>query len=692
MHSPLFRFAALALLLHLAACGGSDDKTTDTIVPPDVTQDVPADLSDTTPTPDVDTVSPDVPVDTFVPDTTKPDTSDTTIPTQCEPACVAADGQYCDAATATCKTIQCDSCVRDIDCGETGICLDYPQTGGASLSFCSVACVATADCPGGFECTDSVCLPVAICPAQVCQSEGELGDACPFEGLHSDCAACAGGTVCAADSLDVECQFDSDCYDAGISAYYNPVCNNGLCGYSYCTGKCDDQGKCPEGFGPMLSGFSCWCVPVGSTPAGEACPFDTVNPKADDCGAGMVCLGIAPSVESTPCTTDAECVDAYFDVAAQCVGGFCGLSFCSPKCTKGLCEDGFAPISVSGDCYCAPVFTGDAQPGEICSSGNVYPDADKCAAGSTCISMEGEAGIDTCTTVADCPLSVWYANAQCLNGLCNSAFCSPYCDVDGKCPAGYDPTPNDVSCLCLPEEVGDAELGEGCALWVINSELDFCQADLACLAFTNLEEAPECTTAADCDASTFVGTRDCVDGKCSASFCSGKCDEAGKCPLGFNPIAVGDAEECYCAPKNVGTSTVGQACMAGPINNEAPGCTAELGCLSMMASTESPAACTLAADCPDTFVGVKDCVEGLCASSFCAAECDAGACPEGMVPADTDPCYCQPAPPALCADTCTGCCDGETCIDILNDLQCGLPGAVCAPCVSPAVCTSGVCV
>lgn len=647
MNSALLRFGAFLVFLHLAACGG-DDKSTDNTPQPDLFADTTPDLvgdttTDTAPNPDLDTTVPDLAEDHTQPDTNKPDAQDVQ-PGTCEPACDPAAGQYCDAATSTCKTVECTACVRDLDCGPQGICANFQQA-GIALSFCSNSCTTGADCEGGFACTDGICIPEATCPAKVCQSEGALGDACPFEGIHEDCAACGQDLVCAAESLNVECIFDSDCYEAGLSSYYNPQCKEGKCAYSYCTGKCDANGQCPTGFGPMVSGFSCWCVPVGTTPAGEACPFDSVNTNADDCGAGMVCLGIAPTEESAACTTDLDCVDAYFDVTSQCVEGRCGLSFCSPKCTKGTCEEGFAPISVSNACYCAPVYVGDVEPGKPCTSGEVYPEAGNCQSGSTCIAIEGEVGGDTCTTSADCPLSIWYANPACVDGVCQSAFCSPYCDTEGKCPAGYDPAPSGVTCICLPEEVGEAGPGEGCAMWIINSDLDFCQADLACLAFTDTENAPECVTAEDCDPSAFVGVRDCVEGKCSASFCSPKCDAESGCEVGYNPISVGENDDCYCAPKYVGTADVDEACRAGNINSESSGCLANLTCLSMSSIEEVTTPCTTTADCPNDYLGVKDCVDGLCASSFCAAPCEGTTCTMGYVPSEFDPCLCLPEPP-----------------------------------------------
>ncbi len=44
-----------------------------------------------------------------------------------------------------------------------------------------------------------------------------------------------------------------------------------------------------------------------------------------------------------------------------------------------------------------------------------------------------------------------------------------------------------------------------------------------------------------------------------------------------------------------------------------------------------------------------------------------------------------------CAETCRGCCLGETCIIETTDQRCGFDGATCAPCASNAFCLSGIC-
>lgn len=681
--------------LSLAACSGSDDKQD--AAAPDTSNDLNTpDVADTTPV-DADTATPDLAPDQQVPDLPPDQGTDTPTPTECDPECNAATGHYCDSSDWTCKSVQCVDCASNRQCGDQGVCIDLEQEDGSNVSVCSATCIMDDDCGAGFKCSaELLCTPRALCPSQLCTSEGVLGDPCPQDSFSQGCAPCGADLVCAAQILDITCTFDTDCVDQGLTYRYNPVCTSvGTCAYSYCTGHCTSEGTCPEGFGPMLSGFSCYCIPVGTSQAGEGCPFMTVHTNADDCDASLACLGIPASEDSSFCTVDADCTDPYFRVDAQCVGGRCGLSFCSPRCKAGLCEDGFSPIDVGGSCYCAPVYVGDAAVGAPCSPYGTAPTSEQCQAGTSCIAMEGEAGIDTCSTAADCPASVWYRNIECVDGLCNSSFCSAYCAADGSCPAGYHAVDVGVTCMCFPKEVGEQTAGEGCAMSFINSDMDFCQEGLVCLGFTDIENAPECLTAEDCDPTAFLGQRDCVDGKCTASFCSAECNQAGKCPVGFFPIEVGEegASVCYCAPKNIGTVDLGGACASGQLNAYAGGCLPELTCITITSDPTTPDACEMVSDCSNqVYLGTIGCIEKQCASSFCSVECTEGTCPDGYAPSGETDCYCQPIPPPTCLETClTGCCWGELCITTITNARCGLPGSECVECPIDKVCTDGLC-
>jgi hypothetical protein len=677
----LFQIGSLATVLILASCGGGGGGAKDPGATTDPGIDVPADvLAEGTDPGVVDTpVSPDK-------------GSDPGTPTTCDPACTGS--QYCDLSDMTCKSIVCSPCTKSKQCGADATCTAQTFSDGSKASICSKACKADADCGGGFSCSNLKCLPKVPCPAPTCDGAGKAGDPCAKDGIHAECGSCDAGLTCAGQAISAKCETAIDCVTGGLSPLINPVCQaDGTCAYTYCTSKCAADGTCPDGFGPVLSLLSCFCEPVGTAKAGAACPIFNVNPDAEECGAKLTCLGIPADDQGDTCAKDEDCASEGFLAAGDCVEGRCGLSFCSPRCAAGVCADGFAPIDVSGTCFCGPVPVGKAKPGEACKSGDVHPTADHCAGGSVCFAFGGGDTADDCAEDKDCPKSAYYGNPTCVNKKCATSFCSPYCDAKGECGDGFVPEKDSLGCFCIPHETGSSKAGDGCPFGDINPAADYCQKGLSCLAFTATETSDACTTEADCAPSLYLGKPACVKGKCTSSFCSGACDDKGGCDIGFMPIEVGDAKTCYCAPKHVGTASEGEPCPIGKVNAEANGCKAELDCVGSFSDSDKPDKCTKAEDCPADYKGTKDCVDGECASTFCAARCDADKkCPTGFEPWGDPDCFCAPIPPPpACADTCKGCCNGEECLAGDQDTACGTNGKTCIPCGLGQTCSAGAC-
>ncbi len=83
--------------------------------------------------------------------------------------------------TASSPASFCYSCTADADCDPSTTCInlrtDAPLvTGEQGDAVCLPSCVAAADCPIGFDCTDSYCLPVAgTCSACVDRDGDEFG-------------------------------------------------------------------------------------------------------------------------------------------------------------------------------------------------------------------------------------------------------------------------------------------------------------------------------------------------------------------------------------------------------------------------------------------------------------------------------------------------------------------------------------
>jgi len=207
---------------------------------------------------------------------------------------------------------------------------------------------------------------------------------------------------------------------------------------------------------------TCYCIPmpVGTSAAGAACPIFNVHPTADDCQSGLTCLGIEAKSDGTACTTDAECPKTEFIGNPQCVGGFCGTSFCSPRCDDhNRCTGAFSPIEV-GDgsggttCYCAPTEVGTSVAGAPCPFGTMHAAASLCAAELICLGITPSDTTAACTTAADCPKDLFFNNAECVGGHCGASFCSPYCDDNLRCGSGFVPEGIGTTCLCTPTLVG----------------------------------------------------------------------------------------------------------------------------------------------------------------------------------------------------------------------------------------------
>jgi hypothetical protein len=449
------------------------------------------------------------------------------------------------------------------------------------------------------------------------------------DGVNAACGTCNNDLTCIGTSpiAAATCEFDRECIAHGFARETRPDCVEGACGNAVCSVSCMTN-PCPEGYAEVRASFaSCWCLPVGTAAAGDACPIFNVNLEADSCGDSLTCLGIAAASTGAACTVDADCpITSYFG-HPQCVEGFCGTSFCSPRCNEsGRCEGAFMPMTVGGTCYCIPVLTGESEAGEPCPVFNVHPEADHCKPGLSCLGLQATEESQACTIDADCPDSLFYRNGQCVDGHCGSSFCTDYCDEHGRCPAGF--VPADVgTCLCIPVPVGTTQAFGGCPMGTVNPDADHCASELVCIGM--LQEAMTALCASDDDC--FGAGTACVEGVCGYAFCAPYCDNDGTCAQG-DAFVLGTGT-CLCgwAP-DAGTSALGESCPFSNSHLDSSQCQAELLCTGLWASATSPE-CTLPVDCPAVPGHVADCKLGHCGYSGCVGMCDAaGACPGGSTP------------------------------------------------------------
>lgn len=232
--------------------------------------------------------------------------------------------------------------------------------GNCGGSFCAIGCDANGNCTDGY-------VPMVfngICFCTLADGYSDIGEPCPFEGIHENAFFCRAGLTCYGIRPDGQagtCPGGDPLECSQIRYTWNPECAaNGNCGASFCSDECDAQGNCQDyRFEPMDIGGTCFCVPedVGNAQAGDPCPFYDVNATSDNCAAGLACLGVAADGNSGNCPSGdpAECTDFPASLNPDCVAGNCGFSFCSEECdSQGDCTSGYQPQIVGGTCYCVP--------------------------------------------------------------------------------------------------------------------------------------------------------------------------------------------------------------------------------------------------------------------------------------------------------------------------------------------------
>lgn len=183
-------------------------------------------------------------------------------------------------------------------------------------------CAENGACRQGLVCLDGTCLKIT-CPA-----------------------SCDDGNACTEDSCDAK---------------------TGQCQHLDISSSCDDHDPCTDDSCDPASG----CVHAnngtcpGTSLAGDPCPYGrTVNGKASNCVAGLVCLGVSADGQSGTCTTSgAECTGIPSHWNPDCVAGKCSASFCADTCTmSGTCDPGFVK-TLLGDpavCFCEPLPLGSS--------------------------------------------------------------------------------------------------------------------------------------------------------------------------------------------------------------------------------------------------------------------------------------------------------------------------------------------
>jgi len=284
------------------------------------------------------------------------------------------------------------------------------------------------------------------------------------------------------DFVGRKCASDADCHD-GYHCDLDvercrkdcvPDCEGRCCGSDGCGGTC--PAGCPEG--EICDWSTCWCEVVKECETNDDCPedywcdrtdwtcrsFDCIPNCAGKCcgsdGCGGTCPNNCPagfychlnSCECRPevCQNDSDCMQSQCCLQSVCFYMACGDLECGPDpvCHKecGPCPGG--QVCLDGICVTA----GDGLPGDPCTFGDVNDSAGDCTLGLACLGVLADGTAGTCPGGApdECVEIPDSFNPDCISGNCGFSFCSEECDVQGNCPAGFEPVDVYGICYCIP--------------------------------------------------------------------------------------------------------------------------------------------------------------------------------------------------------------------------------------------------
>ncbi|MFO0749033.1 MAG: hypothetical protein U1F43_25715 [Myxococcota bacterium] len=307
----------------------------------------------------------------------------------------------------------CVPCSADADCRRAGGDATCVAEGIAG-SFCATSCANVGDCPDGFSCNGSKCVPTS----------GTCGCSDVAVGLaaQTPCATtnsfgtCSGIRVCAGDGTLTACN---------AATPKNEVCNgvDDDCDVQVdeVSGACSDGDPCTQDICAGIGG--CQHPAVADSPV-VTCNDNNPATTGDQC-VGGVCTGI--EVDCTPATVATKCVSPPSGKDLACVTPTCdGQNKCSYPNKTGSCSDGNACTEAdtcqagackgtTKDCTDTDLCTIDS-----CDSGTgckhvtttgACEDGDPCTTGDTCATGQCVGDEVDCSNLDD----------ACHQGVCNGA-------------------------------------------------------------------------------------------------------------------------------------------------------------------------------------------------------------------------------------------------------------------------------
>ncbi|KAL9941911.1 hypothetical protein ACHAO5_008500, partial [Verticillium nonalfalfae] len=582
------------------------------------------------------------------------------------------------------------ACTGDTTC-VSGVCV--PNTCTVTLDISKRQ--TQGDCPNGFNCIGSVCVPVVTPP--VCSPTCNAGSTCVggicvpntctlplfrrFDKRQSQ-GDCPEGFVCTVPAGGGP----SVCLPATTPETCNPTCAAGsLCVGTTCVplgctipaptlkmAKRQSQGTCPEGsVCTILTGDSGTCTPEVPNTCTPDCPTGTT------CIAGQCLPQICTLPELTRFTmkrqVQADCPDGFTCTVATGNTGICTPTVpatCTPACGTGTTCVGTV---------CVP---------QSCTVSVAIPRAKRqvqgdCPEGFECDSIVG--GVGTCQPVTQ-PTNCGDTGGPCTGGL----ICV---DVDvGGISADVCILPQ----FCVPVLNTGCDAGETCRLQVGGGGLTACVPDTP----TGLTCTPACGSTETCTAPiSGTGPNTCEPNNTPAN-CG---DTGGPCSGGLICVDVDvggiSADVCilpqFCVPVLNTGCDAGETCRlqvgGGGLTACVPDTPTGLTCTPACGSTET---CTA----PISGTGPN-----TCEPNNTPANCGdtGGPCDSGLICVDADV-------GGISADICilprvcipignTGCDVGETCRLQIGggSLTACVPntpvGLTCTPaCGSTETCTAPV--
>jgi hypothetical protein len=548
-----------------------------------------------------------------------------------------------------CKDEGAATCGKNGSCDGTGACQLYVAGVACGVSGCTGSTLTFAGrCDGNGTCNAPTSQP---CAPYLCGATGSCKTICSSD---ADCTGT--GNFCTAGSCGpkppgASCGVDTDCKSLH--------CAQGVCCATTCTGTC-------KSCAITGSAGTCISVPAGQDPlaqcADQLAPSCKTNGSCDGNGAcqlyasGTVC-------GTNGCTAGTATAAGKCDGAGTCQAGAtstCNAYVCDA--TAGVCK---SSCTLDTDCatgyFCLGGTCGKKSPGATCAADSDCTSS-HCAQGvccnnacsGTCMACNLAGSNGTCSVIpaGTDPLNQCAdqkaTNVCGTNGSCDGAGACQFYPAGGACG-------NAASCTVSTLTLGQTCDGKGSCRTATTQMCDPFECGTGVCKTT-------CTTNADC-----VSPNSCTGGSCGKLPPGSPCSAGTACQSGF--CAQGVCCNTACTGTCLSCAVTGTPGTCTPVpNGQAPNPTTQCA-LSSASTCGLDGTCNGAGACRKYPTGTQ------CAASMCSVST--------LTPAQT--CNGSGTCQAVTAAACSGSliCGSAT--------ACKTSCSTSADCVSPYICSTGVC-